>query len=57
MINGGRGVNGTLERWLGIAGKIFVVSLSFSHSSTSKPSIRDDHITDARNVVDSIQDV
>jgi hypothetical protein len=54
MFNGGREMNDILQGWLRIAGKFFVVSL---RSSTSKPPIGDNQITDARNAVDGIQGV
>jgi hypothetical protein len=55
IFNGGRGMSDILKGWLRIAGQFSVVSLCLSHSSTSKPPIGDNHITDARNVVDGTQ--
>ena len=51
----GKIVHYILRRWLRNAGKISVVSLRFSCSSTSEPSVRDDYIADSRYVVDSVQ--
>ena len=49
-------VDCTLRRWVGIIGKFVVVSQRFARSSASKPAIRDNHVTNTRNVVNRIQD-